>query len=338
MKKLYFIIAMALISLSNVLIAQPYTATLEHGTTTQVFYGNLAFNAANAAAVDGDVIVLSAGNLGSATISKKIKVIGTGHYPNPVNTIPTTVNVTLGPGSDSCLIEGITTGTISNTAPVRAVHISRCKITTINLSAGSRSCIIEGNVLYNINCYNNDTVNIIRNNIFSTSAQGSYTPALGSFYNGSIIENNVFYLHCSDIGLAYCIIRNNIIFSTAGCGYGTSATYGCLIQNNFTAINGSPGSFFNNSTNTVQNPYTGTITDIIIGGLTDFNYNSDYHITNPTLYVGTDGAQIGIYGGQYPYKEKAIPYNPQIVSKYIAPQTDANGNFQINIKVKAQNN
>ena len=260
MKKLYFIIAMALISLSNVLIAQPYTATLEHGTTTQVFYGNLAFNAANAAAVDGDVIVLSAGNLGSATISKKIKVIGTGHYPNPVNTIPTTVNVTLGPGSDSCLIEGITTGTISNTAPVRAVHISRCKITTINLSAGSRSCIIEGNVLYNINCYNNDTVNIIRNNIFSTSAQGSYTPALGSFYNGSIIENNVFYLHCSDIGLAYCIIRNNIIFSTAGCGYGTSATYGCLIQNNFTAINGSPGSFFNNSTNTVQNPYTGTIT------------------------------------------------------------------------------
>jgi hypothetical protein len=330
MKKLYFIFALALLSLSNVLIAQPYTATLEHGTNTQIFYGSNAFTAANAAAVDGDIIVLSAGNLGSATITKKIKVIGTGHYPHPVNVIPTVVGITFGAGSDSCLIEGLNIGNITANIPVRAIHISRCKIGEIQFNNGSRSCIIEGNVIGAIKCYDKDTANIITNNIFSTSGQGTGLNALSGFTNGTIIENNTFYLWMSGISIYYCVLRNNIIHAE----YSYAGTLGSLIQYNYLPS----ATFFDTLSNVVQHTYSGPITGIISGGLGLFSYTADYHITNPTLYIGTDGTQIGIYGGQYPYKPKAIPYNPQIESKYIAPTTDINGNIQINFKVKAQNN
>jgi len=66
------------------------------------------------------------------------------------------------------------------------------------------------------------------------------------------------------------------------------------------------------------------------------DYTHDYHLKNPELYLGTDGTQVGIYGGTKPFKEKCLPTNPQVISKTIAKETDANGNLQINITVKAQ--
>jgi hypothetical protein len=54
--------------------------------------------------------------------------------------------------------------------------------------------------------------------------------------------------------------------------------------------------------------------------------------------LGTDGNQVGIYGGVFPYKELAIPVNPNIISKTISPQTNASGELNIQVQVKAQNN
>jgi len=54
------------------------------------------------------------------------------------------------------------------------------------------------------------------------------------------------------------------------------------------------------------------------------------------LYLGTDGTQIGIYGGSQPFKEKGMPSNPQVTEKIISTETDTNGNLQINITVKTQ--
>ena len=71
---------------------------------------------------------------------------------------------------------------------------------------------------------------------------------------------------------------------------------------------------------------------------TTFNYTHDYHLQAPTTYLGTDGTQVGIYGGTFPYKEGAVPLNPHIQLKNIAPTTDANGDLQIQIQVKAQDN
>jgi hypothetical protein len=71
---------------------------------------------------------------------------------------------------------------------------------------------------------------------------------------------------------------------------------------------------------------------------TPFDYSHNYHLQAPTTYLGTDNSEVGIYGGTFPYKEGAVPGNPHIQIKNIAPTTDANGDLHIQIQVGAQTN
>jgi hypothetical protein len=64
----------------------------------------------------------------------------------------------------------------------------------------------------------------------------------------------------------------------------------------------------------------------------------NYHLTNPGNYAGTDGKQVGIYGGSFPYKEGAVPSPPHVRSKTIASSTDGQGKLNVQITTSAQNN
>ena len=54
----------------------------------------------------------------------------------------------------------------------------------------------------------------------------------------------------------------------------------------------------------------------------------------PRKYRGTNGEQIGIYGGTYPWN--TVPENPQIISKKIAEKTTPEGLLKVEIKVEVQ--
>lgn len=72
------------------------------------------------------------------------------------------------------------------------------------------------------------------------------------------------------------------------------------------------------------------------------NSTSDFKFELPEnstyLTFASDGGQVGIYGGRFPWKDGSIPFNPHIVSKNISGTTDENGNLQIEIEVQAQGN
>lgn len=34
-----------------------------------------------------------------------------------------------------------------------------------------------------------------------------------------------------------------------------------------------------------------------------FAYTDNFHLSNPSTYLGNDGTEAGMYGGSYPYKE-----------------------------------
>jgi hypothetical protein len=51
---------------------------------------------------------------------------------------------------------------------------------------------------------------------------------------------------------------------------------------------------------------------------------------------GTDGTDIGIYGGSSGFSDSARPPGPRIVSKKVGSQTDADGNLRVEIKVSTQ--
>ena len=162
-------------------------------------------------------------------------------------------------------------------------------------------------------------------------------------------------------GFTSCIIRNNIFFYGSACGYGCiypiKSTYSTFENNIFLGINygssltgSSTFSYFNNNlfVDTWSPPIPSFASNNIISqpansifinqSGSSFSYSQNYHL-QPSCTgknAGKDGTDIGIYGGNYPWKDGSIPFNPHIQLKNISNETDQNGNLNVNIKVAAQ--
>ena len=318
------------------------TIALHSSTGVQIVNGNTALATAYTNAQSGDTLYLSGGTFTPpATFDKKLTIIGAGHYVDSTLATGKTFingNVTLTENADLLYLEGVEiTGifTITTNHSVNNVIVKRCKINGAfnalgNLSNPTSNLSLIGNVLVSrINIENIQNA-IISNNIISNTFQGS---------NGNLICNNVIMGYIWGSSMDYLFygsnntLNNNIILWE---GYNAN-------------VNGSGNTFNNNlyveptpnygTTATSLGNYTGILQANIFVNQngTAFNYTHDYNLQAPTTYVGTDGSQVGIYGGTFPYKVGAVPFNPHIQVKNIAPTTDSNGNLQIQIQVEAQN-
>lgn len=67
---------------------------------------------------------------------------------------------------------------------------------------------------------------------------------------------------------------------------------------------------------------------------------TDYHLAAGCAGIngGTDGTDVGIYGGAFAWKGGVIPTNPHISFKLIPDVSNSEGTFDVNIKVNAQDN
>ena len=106
----------------------------------------------------------------------------------------------------------------------------------------------------------------------------------------------------------------------------------CTFKNNIgISMNGTyTGSYATNAFG------SGNVTELI--ETTFVNHSNDFHLNITSLgkNAGTDGTDIGIYGGAFPWKEGSIPTNPHFQKINIAPKTDNSGNLNVKIKVAAQ--
>ncbi|MDA3819351.1 MAG: hypothetical protein PF590_02640 [Candidatus Delongbacteria bacterium] len=71
---------------------------------------------------------------------------------------------------------------------------------------------------------------------------------------------------------------------------------------------------------------------------TTFDFADGYHpdpVAIPS-FLGTDGEQIGVYGGLFPLKEAFMPQNPHVISKIIEHNTNESGNLPVEFDVSAQ--
>ena len=66
-----------------------------------------------------------------------------------------------------------------------------------------------------------------------------------------------------------------------------------------------------------------------------FEPNTFYELTDEAKseYVGIDGMEIGIYGGNIPYDTRIL--SPQITKCKVAAKTTADGKLSVDIEVKA---
>ena len=66
--------------------------------------------------------------------------------------------------------------------------------------------------------------------------------------------------------------------------------------------------------------------------------SSNYHLKDnidKSKFIGSDGTEIGIYGGSGFSEDKSLAPIPRIVSKEVGEQTDGSGRLTIKVTVKS---
>ena len=348
MKKAFTILViLCTIGLVN-LKAQETVATLSHQGTTTIFYGINAFVDAYNASASGDTVYLSAGhfNAPSQQFTIGIKIFGAGCWQG-TGLLPTTIdNLYLASGSDGFALEGVNCNNFQTPwgGTVSGISFTRCKIGNLSFNSGSFSqVIIENCILYASN-FSGVSSGIIRNNIFHYHGCGSFIT--GAF--GMSIENNTFiwktqYVNCGYnyrpiLNIEGCYLKNNI-FDISSNNYLLSGNNNTFTNNLFI---GNDDAYFNATfpTNAFTNNYNMQTEDSLFVSLAtdpdNFSFSNDYHLQYPLLHLGTDSTQLGMYGGTTPFREKAIPCNPQITKKVISNHTNPDGTLPVDIEAKAQ--
>ena len=279
---------------------------------------------------------------GSIYIKKKLHIIGAGikpagnylyGYPSTISTIYLdTVNYIS--GASGTIIEGVKAGGIttynySSTALCKNIIIRRNRITS-SISLGySNNTLIINNITGYITL-SSATNTIIMNNILT-----SYI-----YYSSSstIISNNIFINQQVFSGCQSSTITNNIFYYAAV----TGSNY-CNFSNNMA---------FGISTNIVQGTNTGSnniAADpqfLYLYSTTDHSYNDQnkYKLKSSSsgINAGTDGTDIGIYGGQYPWPASVltdyihcIPPTIPMMQELNIQNSSVPANGTLNFSVKA---
>ena len=331
MKTKQLLLSCAIVLLCTIVsVAQNPVATLEHAGATQVFSGQNSFVEAYNASANGDQIYLSTGFFTPPpAIEKGIKIIGAGHFPDSLSVAKRTFvmgGLTINKGADSLRLEGMyINGDIryQGDASINYVKIIRCRLVNANFNSNSTNasknhcsfeeCFIEGQIDFS---NYGESLNIYHSVISSR---------LNNISGSALIEGNLFmFYEYLLININGSLIKNNIILSHLfHPNYSSTSN---TITNNLFVL-----SSIDFGTNSSSNNYLGVPqADIFINQTGNaIDYTHDYHLKNPEKYIGTDGTQVGLYGGTTPFKEKGLPSNPQVIKKNIADQTDANGNLPI---------
>lgn len=154
--------------------------------------------------------------------------------------------------------------------------------------------ITSGSVRQNGQSDNSDV--LVSNNVFMWNDQFAFNTSSAPTTNpGMIVNNNIFYYASPNTSCYNCSFSNNITY----------------LNNDDNLIgSGNPGS--TGGANIIgQNP--NFVNYPIAGAAFDFSY--DYHLQSgsPGISAGTDGTDIGVYGGVSPFTDAAdVGANPAI--------------------------
>lgn len=316
--------------------------------------------AAIAAAAAGDTIYISGSstNYGNFSFDKELHIVGNGNAVPTQSGLPTSVGiVTLQNGTltnaSGSTISGLFAANISilNVDNV-SIFRNQCSnaYATGNSSDSVKNIHFYNNIFYTLagNQYSNNI--LIENNIFSSShtATGNSHGGITGFRFGTAIRNNLF--KNSLIGnMQYAVVANNIFIghNTNFGFFGNFLEFNTINNNFITRVGGGMtwiGGTNNGGTFNIFNAdpvfVSAVISDV-------FSYSQNYRLqaSSPGKYYGTDGTDVGIYGGNKPWPDGVAPGNilaplpgiPQIISVDIAnPVVPAGTSLQVSLKAWRQ--
>ncbi len=291
----------------------------------------------------GDTIYLYPSNTsyGNITIMKKLHIFGFGYdgtegHVSKIDHLYLDTSTTPSTSSSLSTIQGLTIigGISCSKDNINNITIIGNQIDYISFNSNCSSWVIKNNYIENyINLYDNNSI-VILNNIFKGSSHPIYTCNSSSL----VVSNNLFmqWSYFSDIQNAS--ISNNIFICNSN-----SYTGGDMNNNTFT----NNISYCSNVSYTYTLPPTGntgtgnfqdTNPGFITGTTTSiYDYTLDYHLqpSSAGKNAGTDGTDIGPYGGTEPFIWGGAFSIPKVTQITISNPV-INQGTTININVKAK--
>lgn len=365
MKKTIILIALAAICAT----ANAKVLTVSNNANSPGQYSDL--QVAITAAANNDTLYVHGSPIsyGNATITKPLTIIGAGVLPNKSPSISTVINY-------MSLDYGTYTSSGSGSkifgCDINSLYFSLgtgSSISNVTLSRNRISIIYFGNYYTNV-AFAHNNISIFNNTIGTIRGNGSVSgikntviknneivyifnmgdEAVGSWIltnnlifkisttRSAVISNNIFYSSNVDIDAtnAYCSVSNNCFYGahtyiTSDIIYGTNTGGNNLLNQDplfvyYDAVHGY----------TLSNPATGPFA------------NFNLQVGSPCLLAGSDGLDIGIYGGNTPFVEGypadsrfryfPMPSIPQMLEMNIQNAAILpSGTLNVNFKARKQN-
>lgn len=331
-----YLLLSALILLGFCLNAQNITA--RHSGGTVLFYTTPS--AAVSAAVDGDTIYIPAGSFPAFTINESIVIYGVGYDIDSTEATGRTyiTGVVFVYGSN-CRLEGLhLNGGLTVQPGVTNTTIVRCYLpNTLTLNGGSSGTLAYNNIFANI-IGNTSQNNFFSNNIIYGQINNLDYSVISN--NVSLYEGTTPIYQCDFSEFSNNIFLNDT-YSTTHYMYNNEFSNNLFC--NLVALYPCISPF--NDTNTCNDNITAEDESSIFieytEGLSQTDYSqNNFHaaVGSAIINNGSDGTDIGIYGGAFPWKDGGLPQNPHIFFKSIPTVSDNDGMLDVEIKVNAQDN
>lgn len=345
MRKFVFLLSVVLLGLlpTGVTHAQDTgLATLEHNGSISVFYGAKALAQAVDAAVDGDVVTLSAFMFNAVDITKRISIYGAGAVTDSLGLrFPTVVNgdfkIEMAHNSNySFIIEGIyfSNNTITIGDSLINANFNKCRFYNLSIDGAStellfNSCRFIGDLKLGNQCDN-----IFVNNSVIRSLCGPTTNSVGL-----LVQNCVCLMDYTRFQKNIANFRNTVLGknSTSDATLNRNAVTSYCVMCNDTDNEGGSARYNSDGTNFNS---VGPISNSELYGKSIYGLDFDndmFILTDDAAakYLGQDGTQVGIHGGSFPFSD--VPQIPQITKRDIAVKTSNDGKLDVDIKVEVQN-
>lgn len=345
MKK--FFISLVATMIATVSFAQgSLLATLSHDGEISTYYGTSALSEAMSKAVDGDAITLSAGQFNAVNITKAITLRGAGmsivndsvnSHESTILTGEFTIDINDSTDAHRFAMEGLYINSAVKYGKLKNAQFLKCRFPSITSTTTSRmtnttfihSRIRNGFTLtsqsnaYFINC-------AVCNVECPTTSFLEFDNCFLKFDSDSYANvdkaNNTYYKNCI-LQVCYC-------WSTSNGGIPSNCTVTHCVGLGYSNIFGKIASKDN------TNVYAGDIEKVFkTYSTTSYRtYISDpeqFELTDEakTKYLGADGTQVGLHGGNLPYDEN--PTTPQITKCNVAAKSTADGKLSVDIEIKA---
>ena len=343
MKKLFASLALLVATSAMSLFAQSnLVATLIHEGTVTAYYSGSAFVQAYNAAANGDTIMLSSGSFQAVNISKSLTIIGSGMHTDTIKNIfstklagdfaigaynATVSNVKLeGVYHNGTITMGGERGTLQNCT------FHKCRFRAVSdYGAGFTYAATHHNIVFS-NCIitydgtfdrsKQSNISFINSVVHNADIMGSTTPSM-EFVNCIYIMNfnNATLSEVGNSNFTNCLIitdkdRGNLpIYANANRCVSNFNCFGNITDNTNPVVSGYADLF---------KTYTGTYTDWETFELTD---------AAKAKYLGTDGTEVGIYGGYLPFSPETTM--PKISKFNVAKKSTADGKLSVDIEVVA---